>query len=73
VRAAFERPTREARGASSAPLDEDPIAATLAAVDRDLMIVEEDPAPDGAGRPAARAPQARRLEYRQLFSTLRRG
>jgi hypothetical protein len=37
------------------------------------MIVEEDPVPEGAARPAARAAQARRLEYRQLFSTLRRG
>ena len=82
VRAAFERPRREAGGAPPAAgagstavarPEEEGVAATLDAIDRDLMIVEEDPVPEGAARPAARAAPTRRLEYRQLFSTLRRG
>lgn len=68
LRAAFEQPPRKAPHTSIS----EPFDASLAALDRDLMIVEEDP-PAAASAAVLRNPQAKRLEYRQLFSTLRRG
>jgi hypothetical protein len=41
--------------------------------DDDLMIVEEDPRPEVRPHSMPRAIQVRRKEYRQLFSSLRRG
>ncbi|HUY91945.1 MAG TPA: AAA family ATPase [Pirellulales bacterium] len=78
VRAAFERPARPAENARPAAAaasepHEDAAEETLAAVDSDLMIVEEDPHPGDVPSSVLRSPQARRLEYRQLFTTLRRG
>lgn len=67
VREAFERTPR---GGERTPAE--PVDASLAALDRDLMIVEEDPTVEFVA-PARRDAQARKLEYRQLFSTLRRG
>ena len=82
VRAAFERPSRPEPAAAELaqsgpslhdPVLQDAVEETLAAVDHDLMIVEEDPY-FGEAKPAASRPQqAKRLEYRQLFTTLRRG
>lgn len=77
VRAAFERPSRPAENVRPAPLvsstQEQAAQEALAAVDRDLMIVEDDPRPGDVATSPQRTPQARRLEYRQLFTTLRRG
>ena len=77
VRAAFERPGRPAENIRSAPAANSPqeqaAEDALAAVDRDLMIVEDDPRPGDSAASPQRTPQARRLEYRQLFTTLRRG
>ena len=41
--------------------------------DDDLMIVEDDPRPELYAPSPPRRPQVRRQEYRQLFSSLRRG
>ena len=77
VRAAFERPSRPAENARPGPaansLQEQAAEDAVAAVDRDLMIVEDDPRPGDSAASPQRTPQARRLEYRQLFTTLRRG
>jgi len=75
VRAAFERPARPAEKTPTAAISPREIACeeTLAAVDHDLMIVEDDPFSAQAPLSVSRPPQAKRLEYRQLFSTLRRG
>jgi type II secretory pathway predicted ATPase ExeA len=48
-------------------LYEDPTA------DDDLMIIEDDPQPEIRAHSPPRARQVRRQEYRQLFSSLRRG
>lgn len=66
--AAREMFERALRGNAAAPNAE----PADAALDGDLMIVEEDPAVELVVA-APRDPQARKLEYRQLFSTLRRG
>jgi type II secretory pathway predicted ATPase ExeA len=42
-------------------------------IDEDLMIVEDDPRPDIRVHSAPNARQVRRQEFRQLFSSLRRG
>lgn len=75
VRAAFERPVRPAEHPAAVAKSPREIACeeSLAAVDHDLMIVEEDPYSADVSLPASRSPQAKRLEYRQLFTTLRRG
>lgn len=75
VRAAFERPARPAEKAPATAVSPREVACeeTLAAVDHDLMIVEEDPYPAEASLSVTRSSQAKRLEYRQLFTTLRRG
>ena len=78
VRAAFERPARQGETAAteaapSGPSLRDAVEETLDAVDHDLMIVEEDPYVGEAKAATSRPQQAKRLEYRQLFTTLRRG
>ncbi len=47
-------------------------AQSLAA-DEDLMLVEDDPGPEIRVHPAPKARHVRRQEFRQLFSSLRRG
>jgi len=47
--------------------------SSSAAVDEDLMIVEEDPPLELPAPKTRGIPQARRQEYRQLFSMLRKG
>lgn len=42
-------------------------------LDEDLMVIEDDPAAEAFSQPPARPRQVRRQEYRQLFSSLRRG
>ncbi|HUY31165.1 MAG TPA: AAA family ATPase [Pirellulales bacterium] len=49
--------------------DETPPAGLI---EEELMIVEEDPRPEPPARKSRGIPQARRQEYRQLFSMLRR-